>query len=311
MKTKMTSIPFSSAPLAVCRGKKSRTGSRHLPMAFTLIELLVVIAIIAILASMLMPVLNVAMTHAKETQAKLEVNQIYTAINQYESQYSRMPVSTTVQQSGYTNITYGGIYSSTAASGNNQWPSAGWSAWSGANPQSGGYETTAQRGLYITNNSEVISILMDFTNYPNTTTWTVNTNFQKNPMQTTFLSAKLTGDTSSPGIGSDLNYRDPWGNLYIITLDLNEDNAVEDPFYCVPAVSSANGSPGGNGLNGLNIQPDGNYAFHGNVMVWSMGPNGPYTHSPSSFTYSTSANPNNLGWALDPSNKHHILSWTQ
>ena len=57
---------------------------------------------------------------------------------------------------------------------------------------------------------------------------------------------------------------------------------------------------------------DGYYLFHGNVMVWSMGPNGPFNHSPSSFTYSpTTASPNNMGWARDPSNKNHILSWAQ
>jgi len=293
---------------------------RQTAAGFTLIELLVVIAIIAILAAMLLPVLNVAMTHAKKTQAKLEINQITTAITQYESQYSRLPVSTAVQQSGATNVTYGGIYvNSPSLTGSYpQWPpptgTPNWETWTvGANSSSEGvyYEAGADPwDIYVTNNAEVMSILLDYTNYPNTTTWTVNTNFQKNPSQTIFLSAKSVSDTSSPGIGTDLNYRDPWGNPYIITMDLNEDNKAEDPFYSQQFMSSANGQLNGNGLNGLNLQTDGYYAFHGNVMVWSMGPNGPYNHSPSSFYYST-PNTSGIGWALDPNNKSHILSWTQ
>jgi hypothetical protein len=30
----------------------------------------------------------------------------------------------------------------------------------------------------------------------------------------------------------------------------------------------------GGGLNGLILQPDGNYAFHGRITVWSAGPDG-------------------------------------
>ena len=170
-------------------------------------------------------------------------------------------------------------------------------------------------GLYVTSNTDVIAILMDYTNYPNaaspgTLIPTVNTNYQKNPLQHTFLSAKTSGDTNSPGVGNDLQYRDPWGNPYIITMDLNEDNKCEDPFYASPYVSSSSGAAGGPGVTGLNYQTDGSYAFHGNVMVWSMGPNGPFNHSPSSFYYPGAADPAGGSWALDAQNKNHVLSWT-
>jgi hypothetical protein len=38
-----------------------------------------------------------------------------------------------------------------------------------------------------------------------------------------------------PGVGTDLVYRDPWGNPYIITLDLNYDEKARDACYCHPA----------------------------------------------------------------------------
>ncbi|MGH7978122.1 MAG: prepilin-type N-terminal cleavage/methylation domain-containing protein [Limisphaerales bacterium] len=285
-----------------------RVSAPRRAVAFTLVELLVVIAIIAILAAMLLPVFSVAITHAKKTKAKLECNQIANAIEQYDSRYSRMPVSSYVQQSGSNNVTYGGIYNSSSA----VWPSLGTGWGSGL----GGFTTPV--GLYITNNSDVMAILLNLTNYPNSSTFTVNTNYQKNPMQTVFLSASFSSDTRSPGIGTDLNYRDPWGNPYIITMDLNEDNKAEDPFYSPITMSSSTGAPGGAGFNGLSaydpdgIGPDTKYIFHGNVMVWSMGPNGLLNQSPSSFTYNLgTADPDGHGWVQDGSNKNHILSWAQ
>ena len=44
-----------------------------------------------------------------------------------------------------------------------------------------------------------------------------------------------------PGVGNDLVYRDPWGNPYIISMDLNYDDKCQDSFYC-KRVSSPGGS---------------------------------------------------------------------
>ena len=67
----------------------------------------------------------------------------------------------------------------------------------------------------------------------------------KNPQQHIFLNAHMSGDTSSPGVGTDLVYRDPWGNPYVITMDLNYDESVRRlRFTESPTVSAG-------GLNGL------------------------------------------------------------
>jgi len=70
-------------------------------------------------------------------------------------------------------------------------------------------------------------------------------------------------------------YRDPWGNPYIITIDLNFDDKARDPFYRDPNVSQ-DPSNANLGLNGLikTTLPSGAKVFEANspVMVWSAGP---------------------------------------
>lgn len=68
----------------------------------------------------------------------------------------------------------------------------------------------------------------------------------RNPRGTIYFSAPFRLGTNSPGIGPDFVFRDPWGNPYIITLDLNGDGRCDDCLYHVK----------------------------GGVSVWSFGPDG-------------------------------------
>jgi len=261
--------------------------SRRNRAGFTLIELLVVIAIIGILAGLLLPTLAAIHKHGLMTKAKLEVNDIATAIQSYDSAYSRFPVSAAVQnraaqdaQNGIDpDFTYGGFYNLPVPPGGT-WPPGPLVNYPPNYSQSMSKDT-----------SEVIAILMDVTNYPGTSTPTINTNYQKNPQQTIFLNAHMSGDTTSPGVGTDLVYRDPWGNPYAISMDLNYNEMCEDALYRTNAVSIG-------GLNGL-VQdsaasvPD-NWAFRGKIMVWSAGPDGQI--DPASA-------------ANQGANKDNILSW--
>jgi hypothetical protein len=93
---------------------------------------------------------------------------------------------------------------------------------------------------------------------------TPNYGHAKNPQKQVFLNAKMVGDTISPGIGKDGVFRDPWGNPYIITIDMNYDNRCRDGFYRkVPK-----GERVGLILNGTI------YEAAQPVMVWSLGPDG-------------------------------------
>ena len=264
----------------VRRSGPGRTAAVSHWQAFTLIELLVVIAIIAILAAMLLPVLATAKTHAKIKKAQMEMSQIVTAVQAYESTYNRFPVSTNAQfwaTGANEDFTYGVDFlrSNTPAI-------------TGLLP--GFYST------YAPNNSEVIAILMDLTNYPSTGQPTVNYNHVKNPQKNPFLNAHMSGDTVSSGVGTDLVYRDPWGNPYIITFDLNYDQKARDAFYRLQQVSKQSGQAGLNGLiNSVDPNGSGNhFEESGTVMVWSLGPDKKFDPNAAA----------NLGF-----NKDNILTW--
>lgn len=125
------------------------------------------------------------------------------------------------------------------------------------------------------NNSEVIAILMDRERYQDGTP-TANLGHIKNTKQKNYLASVPMADTTSqPGLGPDLVFRDPWGNPYIITFDLNSDENCRDAFYAISKVSQDKAATGFNGL--LNsADPTGttdNFQYRGVVMIWSLGPN--------------------------------------
>ena len=227
--------------------------------AFTLIELLVVIGIIAVLAAMLLPAISSVKRHVEINKARWEIGQIENGVHTYEADRSRFPVSRdAINASAQSGVDF----------------TFGTSGLSPFKTPSSTADVLTPNSTVQANNSEVMAVLLDLETYGNGA-FTINRDHVKNPQRAKYLRAKMVGDTRSPGVGLDGVYRDPWGNPYVITLDLNNDEKCRDSFYSAPAVSADPSNPN-RGLNGLirtaATIPGGPF-FEANapLMVWSAG----------------------------------------
>jgi prepilin-type N-terminal cleavage/methylation domain-containing protein len=257
--------------------------------AFTLIELLVVIAIIAILAALLLPALSRAKRQAQIKRCQLDIGNIVTAIQKYESDYNRMPASSG-SPSATDDATKNGMdftYGTTGLPGI-------------ATPSGAAFTVqNSYAAQHNTNNAELMAVLLDLEYYGNTAK-TVNFGHVKNTQKTKFLNANSVSDFTSPGVGNDGVYRDVWGQPYIITIDLNNDEKARDAVYGDKNFSedkSDSNSPK-RGLYGLLPTQSGTtyYELNSPVMVWSAGPD--KTIDPT-------------GTADKGVNKDNVLSWKQ
>ncbi len=200
---------FMSPPVGIAR--PCRGHRRDFRRGFTLIELLVVIAIIGILAGLLIPTVATMKKRAKIKLAKNEAAMLAQMIAAYQQDYTFAPTSTNRAAAG-------------APGGN------------------------AERDQsFYGDNSEALIILSDVdTN--STAGLAVNPMGLRNPQHHAYAnSLRKAPSVKAQGLGPDFNFCDVWGNPFVISLDLNYDNKVEDPVYgTVP----------------------------GSVLVWSLGPDG-------------------------------------
>ena len=220
---------------------------------FTLIELLVVIAIIAILAGLLLPAIATARTNAKKKLAQVDMNNIASAIKQYEAAYDRYPASKAVEATAALPVGVGDFTFGTGnVSASRALPSIVTPGYAGLNG----------------NNSELLYILLN--SMAKAPLPFRNDIAGRNPRGEIYLNAKMNSGNASPGVSiDDYVFRDPWGNPYIVTIDMDDDNKCIDAFY-------ANKAAKGLSLNNDAAKPNklNKYELNNPIMIWSFGPDG-------------------------------------
>ena len=215
---------------------------------FTLVEILTVVAIIAILISILVPVLARQKINAKAKLARLDCYTIAQAIDSYQMKYiGKNPIGKNL-----------GLYSGGVTLG--------------------GDITFGGKTLNQPSNADIMIILSALGELGGNQ---VNKGHVRNPGKRDYLKAKLTNSKDKPGMGPDGIYRDPFNNPYVITIDNNGDNKCWDYLYANKQVSGPGGEEiGAHGLIKESRDHDSNpdtpdiegYVKRAKVMVWSAGP---------------------------------------
>ena len=234
---------------------------------FTLVEMLVVVAIIAILVTITVPFVSRAMTKSKVATARTDMINLKGAVQSYQNDYSRFPsargAAPNLKGGDLTfHLPIGRKHADGAPQDAGDWPDP----------------------PVTPDNNVVMAILM-------ATDYGANKNHGRNPKKTTYLTPNTADDKFSAGVGPDGVFRDPFGNPYVISVDLAGDENVADLFYRETGVSK--GASIGLVRN-VNNKTEEEYVLRGSVMIWSPGPD---------------RQVNSKAGALAKENADNILGW--
>jgi prepilin-type N-terminal cleavage/methylation domain-containing protein len=238
--------------------------------AFTLVELLVVVVIIAILMGLLIPAVMRAKVRARVATARADMSNIKGAILSYQTDYSRFPIPRGLSPNPEGgDITFGGAF-------------------------------TSNRPNY-----GVMRILCSFDDSipPTHPKWLgppliINGNFSRNPKKNKYLDVPSGDDLGKPGLDPIYNFNDPFGQQYIITMDMDGDGDCSDRYYRETGMNAdvfiglrkskwtPPTPPGGA------IQDE--HVLMGSVMIYSRGPDRKASDTAS---------------ALEGVNEDNILDW--
>ena len=214
---------------------------------------MVVVVIIAILISILLPVLARQRTNAKAKLARLDCSTIAQAITQYNlDNIGRFPI-----ERGVAPNTDGGDI--TFSGHNNPKPNV---------LLENDQEWKDGKGP---SNAQIMIILSGLEGMGDNAD--INRGHSRNIKKINFLGMKkFAENNSTPGVGPNGIFRDPFGNPYVVTVDKNGDDKCWDMLYGKKAVSEDPGDPGAPiGAHGLKKHEDG-YVLMSKAMVWSAGP---------------------------------------
>ena len=201
---------------------------------FTLTELLVVIVIIGLIAAIALPAIARAKIRSKAAVTRVEMKSLEGAIKSYKADYERFPIGSNRPPHPYLDYTGGEVKGTS----------------------------------WKMKNSDMMYILLAEDGGG-------NAKHARNPKKKKYVSPKDSGTATDvqgiPGLSASKIYRSPFGNEFIVTMDVNRNGYCGDFYY-----GSTNRFT--NSVAGLVIDRSlrskaGDYhSLRGDVMIWTAGP---------------------------------------